>query len=67
MVSQRSVKRIALVQPFQVTSEGYEIETVKRRGQTTEVPLGLAYISAFLKMRGYEVKIFDERLNDVKG
>ena len=67
MVSQRSVKRIALVQPFQVTSEGYEIETVKRRGQTTEVPLGLAYISAFLKMRGYEVKIFDANIMAVKG
>ncbi len=67
MANQKEIRRVALVQPFQVTSEGYEKEIVKRRGQTTEVPLGLAYISAFLKMHGYEVKIFDANMMAVKG
>ncbi|TSA45674.1 radical SAM protein [bacterium] len=61
------IKRIALVFPFQITSGGYNMESVKSKGQYTEAPLRLAYISAFVKMHGYDVKIFDAHMMAVKG
>ena len=67
MTAKRPIKRIALVFPCQVTTRGYDIESVKRKGQFAEAPLGLAYISAFIKRFGYEVKIFDAHLMAVKG
>lgn len=63
----KMIKRVALVNPFQVTVSGYDVESVRCKGQLVEPPLGLAYISAFIKRYGYEVKIFDAHLMAVKG
>ncbi len=67
MPANRTVKRIALINPFQITSSGYDIKSVKMKGQCAEPPLGLAYISAVLKKADYEVKIFDAHIMAVKG
>ena len=66
-VVKKRIKRIALVNPFQVTTNGYDMESVRRKGQLTEVPLGLAYISAYIKKYEYEVKVFDAHIMAVKG
>ena len=63
----KKINRIALVNPFQTTSNGYVIEVVKHKGQLAEVPLGLAYIATYIKKDAYEVKIFDAHLMAVKG
>lgn len=62
-----SYRRIALINPFQVTTSGYDIEVVKRKGQVAEIPLGLAYLSAYIKKHGYEVKTFDAHMMAIKG
>jgi len=67
MVLGKEIKRVALINPFQVTSEGYDNEVILRKGQSTELPLGLAYLSAYLKRYGYEVKIFDAHMAAIKG
>ncbi len=66
-VAKKRIKRIALVNPFQVTTNGYDMESVRRKGQLAEVPLGLAYISAYIKKYDYEVKVFDAHIMAVKG
>ena len=66
-VAKKRIMRIALVNPFQVTTNGYDMESVRRKGQLAEVPLGLAYISAYIKKYDYEVKIFDAHIMAVKG
>ncbi len=67
-MTSKEIRRIVLVNPFHVASDGYDMESVKRKGQLAEPPLGLAYISAFVKkFGGYEVKIFDANLMAIKG
>jgi len=67
MSGKKGIRRIVLVNPFHVTTEGYDMESVRCKGQLAEPPLGLAYLSAFLKKHGYEVKIFDANLMAIKG
>ena len=62
-----NIKKIALLNPFQIDSVGYDLNVVRNKGQAAEAPLGLAYISAYLKRHGYEVKIFDAHIMAVKG
>jgi len=63
----RKYNRIALLNPFLVTSSGYDIEVVNRKGHLSEPPLGLAYISAYIKQFGYTVKIIDANIIAIKG
>lgn len=63
----KKIKRVALINPFQVTLAGYNIDTLRLKGQFAELPLGLAYISAYIKKHGYDVKIFDAHIMAIKG
>lgn len=67
MIRKKEIKRIALTNPFQVISEGYDLGVVKNKGHAAEAPLGLAYLSAYLKKHSYEVKIFDAHIMAIKG
>lgn len=66
-IKRDNIKKIALLNPFQITSQGYDLDVVRNKGQAAEAPLGLAYISTYLRKHGYEVKIFDAHLMAVKG
>ncbi len=63
----KSINRIALIQPFLISGGDYDVEVVRRKGHITEAPLGLGYLSAYLKPRGYEVRVFDANLIAIKG
>ena len=63
------IKRILLVNPFQVTSKGYDFEVVKGGGQYAEPPLGLGYLASSLKgslSRDMEVEIYDANMEAIK-
>ncbi|MHB8972901.1 MAG: cobalamin-dependent protein [Pirellulaceae bacterium] len=61
------IRRVALLNPFQITSDGYDLDVVRNKGQATEAPLGLAYIAGYLKQHAYQAKVFDAHLMAVKG
>jgi len=61
------VHRIALVNPFQTTTRGYDPDSVRNKGHLAEPPLGLGYISAYIRKFGYEVRIFDAHIRAIKG
>lgn len=61
------IHKIALVNPFQITTKGYDTNSVKNKGQLAEPPLGLGYISAYISKFGYEVKIYDAHIKAIKG
>jgi len=54
------INRVLLIQPFSVVG-AYNLEQVMLKGQNTEAPLGLGYISSFLKqsMPEIDVEVFD--------
>lgn len=67
MIKNKKIEKVLLINPFQVTSEGYNLKVVKGGGQYAEVPLGLAYIAAMIKQKlGLEVDIFDANIAAIK-
>lgn len=67
MPCSNKIQRILLINPFQVTSEGYNVDVVRRGGQYAEFPLGLAYLKAAIKQElGLEIEIFDANLEAIK-
>jgi anaerobic magnesium-protoporphyrin IX monomethyl ester cyclase len=67
MHKSRNIKEVLLINPFQVTSSGYDFEAVRSGGQYAEPPLGLAYIAATLRERlSLEVNIYDANIEAIK-
>lgn len=54
------IKRVLLIFPFSV-SKSYSAESVAKGGHYVEAPIGLGYISAFVKKNvpGLEIEVFD--------
>lgn len=62
------IKKILLINPFIIETDSYNFETVISGGQFAESPLGLGYISSYLKSKinDVEVEIFDANLMAMK-
>lgn len=65
--SKCDVSKVLLIYPFAV-SEAYSLKTVKEGGSFVEAPLGLGYISAYLKtnLPGINVRVFDANAIAIK-
>lgn len=67
MPKSRNIKKVLLINPFQVPSSGYDFKAVRSGGQYAEPPLGLAYIAATIKERlGIEISIYDANIEAIK-
>lgn len=63
----KQIKRVLLINPFQIISEGYDVETVLNNGYYAESPLGLAYIVAMTeKEKKYVVDLYDAHIEAIK-
>ena len=62
-----NIKKVLLVYPFAVTKE-YDLQTLLKGGQFAEAPIGLGYISAYVKqnMPSIDIKVFDANLMAIK-
>ena len=59
--------KLLLLNPFQITSSGYNTASVRAGGQYAEAPLGLGYISSFCKkVNKIETKIIDANIFAIK-
>lgn len=65
--SKRDVSKVLLIYPFAV-SDSYSLKTVKEGGSFVEAPLGLGYISAYLKknLSDIDVRVFDANTLAIK-
>ena len=61
------IKKVLLIYPFAVSKE-YDLEALLKGGQFAEAPIGLGYISAYVKqnMPSVDIKVFDANLMAIK-
>lgn len=59
--------KILLILPFNTYGEKYNNEVVIRKGAESEIPLGLAYIKAYLKHKipGIEIFLYDSNIHAI--
>lgn len=62
-----NIKKVLLIYPFAVSKE-YDLQSLLKGGQFAEAPIGLGYISAYVKqnMPSVDIKIFDANLMAIK-
>lgn len=62
-----NIKKALLVYPFAVSKE-YDLDTILKGGQFAEAPIGLGYISAYVKqnMPSVDIKVYDANLMAIK-